>query len=354
MNLRVTLRSCVCVVSVLVAGTVASMAAAEVVVLFPYFLNNGEAGIYLAESSDGRKFESLNEGQPIMKPPQWPDGQVLTRDPSICFHDGEFHLVWTSNWAGRVFGYAHSPDLKSWSRPQMVTPFDSDLPADDQPDNVWAPEIHFDPVQNNFQIVFASSIPREENDGDGSEDRHGNDHRLYSIRTSDFNTFTAPVVLFDHNYSVIDGQMAFDDRGTQAKDDDRWVTTIKREQNAPQGKNLRFTFNNPLQKDEWSEATAPILGPGSSLRANEQVEGPTLVRFHDEWLLYADAFTAGHYSLIVSPDMETWTDETKDLSFPVGHPRHGTFFVIDREFVGWPTSLNSGGTPGASSDGRGD
>jgi hypothetical protein len=340
MNLRMILRSCGFVVSVFVAGAVARKGAAEDVVLFPYFLGNGESGAYLAASTDGRKFESLNEGRPIFTPPQWPDGQHLTRDPSICFHDGEFHMVWTSNWSGRVFGYAHSNDLTAWSRPLMVIPFDPDLPEEDQPDNVWAPEIHFDHVQGDFQIVFASSIPREENDGDGSEDRHGNDHRLYSVRTRDFESFTAPVVLFDHNYSVIDGQMQFDDRGTAATDDDRWVTTIKREQNQPAGKNLRFTFNNPLQSGEWSEATAPVLGPSSPLRPQEQVEGPTLVRFGGEWLLYADAFTAGHYSLITSPDLATWTDETAELSFPVGHPRHGTFFVIDRSLVGWP-----GGTP---------
>ena len=57
-----------------------------------------------------------------------------------------------------------------------------------------------------------------------------------------------------------------------------------------------MTFNNPAQSEDWTPATAPILGPGSPLRPKEQVEGPTLVRFGNEWLLYADAFTAGHYS----------------------------------------------------------
>ena len=313
---------------------VACVAAAEDVVLFPYFLNNGEAGVYLAASTDGRHFDSLNDGQPILTPPRWPDGQVLTRDPSICYHDGQFHMVWTSNWNGRVCGYASSIDLVNWSTPVMVTPFAADLSAEDQPGNVWAPEIHYDQVQSNFQIVFSSTTPREKNDGDGSEDPHGTDHRLYSIRTEDFQTFTAPAVLFDQNFSVIDGQMAFDDRGTAATDDDRWALVFKREQDAPRGKNLRLSFNDPAQAGEWTTASEPVLGPGSSIRRNEQVEGPSLVRFGNQWLLYADAFTSGHYSLISSPDLADWTDQTDELSLPVEHPRHGTFFVIDRRLAG--------------------
>jgi hypothetical protein len=349
MCLRVCVRSFLFVVSALFVGIAA---AADDVLLFPYFLNNGETGVYLASSSDGRRFESLNEGKPIFTPPEWPDGQHLTRDPSIVYHDGKFHMVWTSNWSGRVFGYASSPDLVTWSEPLKVTPFDPSLPDEEQPDNVWAPELSFDPVQKDFQILFSSTVPREEHDGDGSEDRHGNDHRIYSIRTKDFKSFSKPAVLFDQNFSVIDGQMALDDRGTESGDDDRWVMAIKREQNQPEGKNLRLSFNNAAQSDDWTPASKPILGPGSPLRPKEQVEGPSLVRFSNEWLLYADAFTSGHYTLIISPDLEGWTDETKELKIPARHPRHGTFFVVDRELVGWKTT--EGGTPGASSDGRGD
>lgn len=189
-------------------------------------------------------------------------------------------------------------------------------------------------MHGNFQIVFSSTTPRELQDGDGSEDRHGKDHRLYSIRTDDFQTFTDPTVLFDQDVSVIDGQMAFDNRGTTAADDDRWVLIFKREQDPPRGKNLRISFNDPAQAGTWTAASEPVLGPGSPLRPQEQVEGPTLVRFQNEWLLFADAFTAGHYSLISSPDLINWTDETDELSLPVEHPRHGTFFVIDRERVG--------------------
>jgi hypothetical protein len=309
------------------------------IVLFPYFLENGNSGIYLAASDDGRDFRPLNDGQPIFTPPQWPDGQHLTRDPSIVFHDGLFHMVWTSNWSGRVFGNASSPDLKTWSTPQMITPFPAALPREEQPDNVWAPEIQFDPVQEDFQIVFSSTVPREENDSDDSTDPHGHDHRLYEIRTKDFKTFTPAQILFDQDFCVIDGQLALDVRNTPESGDDRWVLALKREDAAPDGKNIRLSFRNAAKIDgtsnDWSPVSDPILGPGSPLRANQQVEGPSLVRFRNEWLLYADAFTSGNYTLVTSPDLASWTDETDKLQIPARHPRHGTPFVVDRELVGW-------------------
>ena len=124
-----------------------------------YFRGNGESGVFLATSDDGHRFTAVNEDKPVFTPPKWPK-QSLTRDPSIVFHQDLFHMVWTSNWQGRVFGYATSPDLVKWSDSVMVTPFPASLPADDQPGNVWAPEIHRDPVRDDFFILINSSSIR--------------------------------------------------------------------------------------------------------------------------------------------------------------------------------------------------
>ena len=102
-----------------------------------YFRGNGESGVFLATSDDGHRFTAVNEDKPVFTPPKWPK-QSLTRDPSIVFHQDLFHMVWTSNWQGRVFGYATSPDLVKWSDSVMVTPFPASLPADDQPEEPWA------------------------------------------------------------------------------------------------------------------------------------------------------------------------------------------------------------------------
>ena len=289
---------------------------------FPFFRRNGGTGVYLALSRDGMQFTSVNKDQPIMTPPPW-EHQNLMRDPSIVFRDGVFHMVWTSNWAGPFMGYASSRDLKTWSEPLEIRPH----PEEAQPKNIWAPELQYDPVHEDFFIVFSSTLPAELNDGDGSEDPHGNDHRLYVIRTKDFKTFSPAELFFDPQYSVIDGQLCYDDRDTPNKADDRWVMVYKNELGKERGgKNLRLAFRDAKLESDWEIIPTPIVGPGSQVRANEFAEGPALLKDGKRWRLYWDAFSNGHYSAAESTDLETWRDMTDRLRMPPHHPRHGTPF----------------------------
>jgi len=73
---------------------------------FTFFRNNGEAGVYLAVSDDGRTWREVNGGQPILVPAV---GGKLTRDPSVCVGpDKRYHMVWTTSWKDNGFGIAHS------------------------------------------------------------------------------------------------------------------------------------------------------------------------------------------------------------------------------------------------------
>lgn len=320
----------------LLCGMSVLPADAEPVLLFPYFDSNGENGVFLAWSEDGRHFHAVNESKPIFTPPKWDQGQHLTRDPSIVFHEGKFHMVWTSNWSGRWFGYVSSPDLKNWCDPIRVQPF----PAEgEQPKNVWAPELFRDSVAGDFKIVWSSTLDTELKDGDGSEDSHGNDHRLYYVTTKDFESFSHPKLLFnDENYSVIDAHVVFDDQGTQQAEDDRWIMTLKKEMPGERyGKNIRLAFSPPkIAPESFTKTTKPFIGMSTAIQGRQMVEGPSLVRWQDQWLLYWDSYTKGHYSLATSADLQEWTDESDTLKMPPGHPRHGTVFVAEREAVGWP------------------
>lgn len=307
-------------------------AAAEQVMLFPYFDSNGENGVFLAASRDGREFVKVNDGKPIFRPPQW-RGQSLTRDPSIVWHDGQFHMVWTSNWGGNVFGYASSPDMQEWSEPKRVQPFPDGA---EQPNNVWAPEVFRDPVADDFKVVWSSTLPSEMNDGDGSEDRHNADHRMYYVSTTDFKSYSTPELLFqDEGYSVIDAFVAFDQQNN------RWVMTLKKEQDQSKGgKNLRLAFSPAeIGPSSFGQTTQPIVGPGSDIKSNAWAEGASLVRWGDQWRLYWDAYTKGHYGLAVSDDLESWTDKTEELNIPVRHPRHGTVFIADSDNIAWELPL---------------
>ena len=304
--------------------------------------------MYLAASEDGLTFKDLNEGRPVFTPPQWA-GQNLTRDPSIVYRDGLFHMVWTSSWTGECFGAATSPDLKQWSEPVQVQPF-KNWPANDRPVNTWAPEVHWDPVQKNYAIIWSSATAAVESDGGHNsgglekdparkvkpDPRH---HRTFISRTADFQSFTDAQVFFSPGVSEIDAMMAFDDRGTADPADDRWVLVCKDEQMAELGgKNIRVTtapadltkpfppkFHSPTDPNKpWSE---PVAGPGSSVQANQWVEGPTLLKVGDEWRLYFDRFRmrTNRFGLATSKDLIHWTDRTSDLTVPP-QAMHGTIF----------------------------
>ena len=305
--------------------------AADDVFLLPYFLGNGETGVYFAWSRDGLKFEWLNDGKVVMPAPPWGD-ESLTRDPSIVYHDGRFHMVWTTSWNSRSIGYAHSTDLTTWSEPQKIDIWG------DRTDvrNTWAPELHRDPETDEFLILWSSTTLAELNDGDGSEDQHGYDHRSYASRTKDFQTFTPPELFFSlqPEYSVIDPYIARDDRGTPAEDDDRWVMAIKHElAEAKGGKNLRLTFAPHMQGPYGTTLGPPIVGAGTDI-VNQMGEGPSLFRRGGDWFLYWDApGSEFSYCLATSRDLTAWKNRSAEMSLPAQQMRHGTVLVVPAAVV---------------------
>jgi beta-galactosidase len=301
--------------------------AADDVVLMAYFRDNGNAGTFLCVSEDGLKFRPLNNGRPIFTPGTWP-GQGLTRDPSILYHDGNFRLVWTTNWTGRVFGYAESADLAKWSEPVLVSPFPEGSDPQDVPKSVWAPEIHWDPLQKNYLILWSSNTPRL------------GGFRTFATRTTDGKTFTPAKLFFDPGIAVIDAQMLLDPSRPNGL---QWLMVVKDERAIKEGgKALHLTaapldFNKP-----WAPLSPSVIGPGSTVRPEEMVEGGCLVKFGGEYRLYCDAFANGHYSLAESPDLKTWTDLTPQLDLPKG-VRHGTVFTAPRAAVGWLNAADVSG-----------
>jgi beta-xylosidase len=330
----------------------AGLAAGDEIFLLSYFKGNGETGVFLAASEDGLVFKTLNEGRPVFTPPQW-QGQNLTRDPSIVYREGLFRMVWTSSWTGSCFGAATSTDLKRWSEPVRVEPFQN-WPADDPPANTWAPEVHWDPVQKNYAILWSSATASLEGKGGHNSGGLENDpnrnvrpdirhHRTFLSRTSDFKTFTDARVFFAPGVSEIDACMAFDDRGTTDPADDRWVMAVKNEQ-IPElgGKNIRLAvapadLTNPFPPqfrsptDPTKPWFAPVSGPGGLVQSNQWVEGPTLMKVGDEWRLYFDRYRirSGRYALATSKDLIHWTDRTAEVDMPPD-AHHGTIFRAPR------------------------
>ncbi len=372
------MKACACSIVVATACLCSALFAAEDVFLLSYFKGNGETGVYLASSEDGLTFKDLNEGQPVFVPPQWV-GQNLTRDPSIVYRDELFHMVWTSSWTGECFGAATSPDLKAWSAPVQVQPF-KNWPANDRPINTWAPEVHWDPVQKNYAILWSSATTAVEGDGGHNsgglekdparkvkpDPRH---HRTFISRTTDFQSFTDAKVFFSPGVSEIDAMMAFDERGSTDPTKGRWVLVCKNEQMAKLGgKNIRVTTapadltkpfppkfrapdgwqtrEDPKREESRSGVeskgkmpsprswSGPVAGPGSSVQAKQWTEGPTLLKVGDEWRLYFDRFRlrTNRFGLATSTDLVRWTDRTNELTAPP-QAMHGTIFRAPRAVV---------------------
>lgn len=346
--------NCVLSLCILLSSACGAASDNDVFVL-SYFKSNGETGVFLAWSEDGLTFKDLNDGRAVFAPPAW-ENQNLTRDPSIVFRDGLFRMVWTSNWTGACFGAATSPDLKQWSEPVRVDPF-GNWPAGDKPYNTWAPEVHWDPVQKDYAILWSSATAGVDGDGGHNSGALEKDpargikpdlrhHRTFLSRTSDFKTFSDAKVFFSPGVSEIDACMAYDDKGTPDPADDRWVMAVKDEQfQEIGGKNIRLTtapadpttpfppkFRSPADPNKpWS---APVAGPGSAVQSTQWVEGPTLMKVDSEWRLYFDCYRlrTNRFGLATSTGLVTWTDRTTEMRTPPD-AHHGTIFRAPRAVI---------------------
>ena len=230
------------------------------------------------------------------------------RDPSITRGpDGIFHLVWTAGWHGdQGFGYASSKDLIHWSEQKFI-PVMTNEPATV---NVWAPEIFYDDGGKQFLIVWASTIPGRFPD---YQEKHDNNHRLYSTTTRDFTNFTPAKLFFEPGFSVIDGFILQDGKGF----------VLLNKDNSRPNLNLRVAFaDSPL--GAWRDESEPFT--------QKFTEGPCALKVGDDWLIYFDAYHDKIYGAMKTRDFNTFTDVTKEVSFPPEH-KHGTAIKVPREIL---------------------
>lgn len=230
------------------------------------------------------------------------------RDPSIARGpDGVFHLVWTAGWHGEQgFGYADSRDLIHWSEEKYI-PVMTNEPATT---NVWAPEIYYDADGKQFVIMWASTIPGRFPD---FQEKHDNNHRLYFTTTRDFMNFMPGALFMDPGFSVIDPFVLKNGGGYAlvCKDNSRPYL------------NLRVAFSkSPL--GPWQDVSAPFT--------QKFTEGPCALKVGDDWLIYFDAYRQKIYGAVKTRDFKTFTDITKEVSFPQGH-KHGTAIRVPREIL---------------------
>jgi hypothetical protein len=268
--------------------------------MFTSFNEPATDGLRFLYSYDGYKWTDV--GRTFVKPEV---GSKVMRDPSIAKGaDGEYHLVWTSGWnKDKGFGYAHSKDLVHWSTPSFIPVMENDSNVV----NVWAPELFYDDENNQFVIVWASTIPFRF--PKGAEDENNN-HRLYYTVTKDFKTFSPSKLYLDPAFSVIDAVIV----KRAAKD---YVLVLK--DNTRPNRNIKVAFgNNPI--GPWNNVSAPFT--------DNFTEGPSVAHVGKEWLIYYDAYRNKSYNAVKTTDFIHF--DSAAVSVPVGH-KHGTIFMATRK-----------------------
>lgn len=272
--------------------------------MFSYFKGNGEDGLHLAYSEDGKKWEPLNNDQSFLTPEVGVD--KLMRDPCI-FHgpDGLYHMVWTVSWGEKGIGYANSRDLINWLE-QMYVPVMEHEPG---ALNCWAPEITYDDHGKQYLIYWSTTIPGRFPATDETGDNNYN-HRMYYTTTKDFKTFSDAELLYEGGFNVIDG--------TITKVGDVFYMVIKDETRYPEPeKNLRVVKSETIT-GPWSEPTEPITG-------DYWAEGPSIIKTEDGWNVYFDKYTERSMGAVSTVDWENWKDISDEIFFHEG-VRHGTVF----------------------------
>lgn len=282
--------------------------------LFSYFMGNGEDGLHLAWSEDGKTWQALKDGQSFL-PPKVGESQLM-RDPCITqTPDGTFHMVWTTSWNGQTIGYANSKDLVNWSE-QKAIPV---MAHEDSVVNCWAPEINYIPQEEQFIIYWSSTItdqfPETANSTDNGSRRN---HRIYYTLTSDFVDFTPTELLYEPGFNVIDASI-------YPLEDGRYAMFIKNETELPEAeKNLRLAYADKI--------TGPYSVAGPPITGDYWAEGPTALQIDGQWHLYFDKYRKDEFGLLVSDDLENWEEQSEQLSMPEGI-RHGTAFKVPLSFL---------------------
>jgi len=282
----------------------------EEVFLFSYFKNNGEDGLHLAYSYDGLKWKALNDDKSFLTPELSKD--KLMRDPCIIKGpDGKFHMVWTVSWEEKGIGYANSTDLINWSEQQFIPV----MQHEESTQNSWAPELFYDEVKQQYLIFWASTVSDQFLETANQAEDSWN-HRIYYTTTKDFEEFTATEIFVEPGFNVIDA--------TIARNESKYFMIIKDETLLPEAQKTLHVLesDNPYN---WNVSISEAI-------SNHWVEGPTITKIGDEWMVYFDQYREHKFGAVKSKDLKTWEDLSDQIEFPDGI-RHGTVFKVSKDVL---------------------
>lgn len=286
--------------------------------LFAHFTTEKLGGeqVYFAVSRDGLHWQDLNGGQPVLRSDI---GEKGVRDPYVVRHPltGMYHLIATDlciitckdEWYGAKHAGSRdiiiwdSPDLVNWSAPRAVTV------APERAGCAWAPEAVWDEQKQAFLVFFA---PYTEENGEDSE---SGKHRIYAAYTKDFVTFTPSFKYIEHERSVIDTTIVWENGMYYRFSKDEVSKCIKVDKGAQ-------------LLGEFTPVACPVLDAMMGL------EGPECYQLPDgRWCLICDQFAAkkGYLPIIIDDLTTMQPHPLQPGEYDLGHvlKRHGGVLRID-------------------------
>jgi len=292
--------------------------------LLAYFVGEGEAGLQLAYSLNGYRWDVLNHGGSLLKPEV---GAKLMRDPCLIqAADGTFHMVWTAAWTGNYIGYASSKDLIHWSE-QTAIPVMAKQPA---AWNCWAPEIFQDARNGEFSIFWASTISNK-----SGEVYPPRNHRIYRTTTKDFQNFSETKLWYDPGFCVLDA-------------------TLLAEQN-----HYHLCFRDEtmgrLRMAVADDVAGPFGRPGGAIE-EDNAQGPMLFRLGSQTVALYSVLSSKRCGAARTSDLEHWEDISAGMFLPPGCEQGAVLELPGEKLNPFLQAglLEIGATPAASELGLGD
>ncbi|HVT79592.1 MAG TPA: glycoside hydrolase family 43 protein [Phycisphaerae bacterium] len=271
--------------------------------------------IYFGLSADGLHWDALNKGDPVLVTDI---GEKGARDPYLLrTHDNKFVILATDlninlnkDWNRATHAGSkslliwQSDDLVKWSKPRLVKV------APDDAGCTWAPEAIYDEATKDYLIYWASTTKSD----------NFAKHRIWSVRTPDFQTFSKPEVYIEKPNTVID-------------------TDIIRDGN----RYYRFTKDEKL-KAITMESADKVAGPwadveGFSLATMQGYEGPAAFQLKPAdgdqpatWCLLLDYYSKGQgYKPFTTTNIATGKfTPNNEITFPFRF-RHGSVLALTSE-----------------------
>ncbi len=282
--------------------------------------------VYFGLSRDGFHWEKVNDGNPVL----WSflgergvrdctiircqkDGKyrIFATDLSLSYHfKSKYHFHWptVARNGSKCLCMWESSDLLHWSPQRLIQLGDESFGC------LWAPDVFFDPQQQDYVLHWSSSHACN---GYG-------DMGIYYSRTKDFQKFSPPKLLYRKEDAGVIDSAIYVENGA-------YFLFVKSDRNPE-----RILL---LKADRSEGPYARVEAFDESMLAIEAglYEGPTAVQLPDRrWCLFLDYYGvpgAGQgYVPFLADSLESGRFVRSDqaFSFPYGY-KHGTVIPITTE-----------------------